>query len=331
MDQATLTLTARAFVSFGGLLPALALLAGCATLPPPATPSDADLVRATAVDEDGSSEPEPRPAPPAGELVPQDNPDILAAMRAWKDGQPAAIIRTSEFIQYPYGLTEAVVTCEPLRVCDVELEGGEEIQNVSIGDSSRWLVHPAFSGARESLTPHVMVKPTEYGIATNAVITTNRRTYYLALVSRAEGAAEYVRRVKFYYPHDLVEQANQAFRARAAQARRDRQATVARGPRLTPDQLSFAYEIIGGQGLPWRPVRVFDDGQHVYIQMPTTIQASEAPALLVHTRGDDSALVNYRVRLPYYVVDRLFETAVLIVGVGRHQDRVTIRRKTEGQ
>jgi len=48
-------------------------------------------------------------------------------------------------------------------------------------------------------------------------------------------------------------------------------------------------------------------------------------------RLDESALMNYRVRLPYYVVDRLFETALLIVGVGRQQDRVTIRRKAEDQ
>ena len=71
--------------------------------------------------------------------------------------------------------------------------------------------------------------------------------------------------------------------------------------------------------------------QHVYIQVPATLQASEAPALLVQSRGGESALVNYRVRLPYYVVDRLFDTAVLIVGVGRHQDRVTIQRKADGQ
>jgi type IV secretion system protein VirB9 len=46
----------------------------------------------------------------------------------------------------------------------------------------------------------------------------------------------------------------------------------------------------------------------------------------VQSRGGESALVNYRVRLPYYVVDRLFDAAVMIVGVGRQQDRVTIRR-----
>ena len=34
----------------------------------------------------------------------------------------------------------------------------------------------------------------------------------------------------------------------------------------------------------------------------------------MQTRLDVSAFVNYRVRLPYYVVDSLFETAILIVG-----------------
>ncbi|MCI0546386.1 MAG: TrbG/VirB9 family P-type conjugative transfer protein [Candidatus Rokubacteria bacterium] len=142
-----------------------------------------------------------------------------------------------------------------------------------------------------------MVKPAEYAIATNAIITTNRRTYYLGLVSKAKGDPGYVRRVKFYYPQDLVEQANGTFRAKAGVARRE-DATVARGPRLTPDRLSFGYEIVGGQGVAWRPVRVFDDGQHVYIQMPDTLQASEAPALLVQSRGGEAALVNYRVPRP---------------------------------
>ncbi|HKN47997.1 MAG TPA: P-type conjugative transfer protein TrbG [Candidatus Polarisedimenticolia bacterium] len=326
MDQAALSQTASGAAARAALGAILALLAGCASQAGPTGPLDDDLVRAMPVAE----KTEISPPPTAGELVPPDDRDVQAAMRAWKSGRSAPIIRTTEFIQYPYGLTEAIVTCEPLRVCDVELDVGEEIQNVSIGDSSRWLVHPAFSGARESLTPHVMIKPTEYGIVTNAIITTNRRTYYLGLVSKAKGDPGYVRRVKFYYPLDLVEQTNGTFRAKAALSRRAPDPTVARGPRLAPDRLAFGYEIVGGQGLPWRPLRVFDDGQHVYIQMPAALQASEAPALLVQSRGE-SALVNYRVRLPYYVVDRLFDTAVLIVGVGSKQDRVTIRRKADGQ
>ena len=325
MDQATVINAARRAAARAAMRSALAVLNGGAAQAAPPTPPDADLVRATPVSDIAKAQ----PTPSAGELVQPDDPEIQAAMRAWKSGQPAPIIRTTEFIQYPYGLTEAVVMCEPLRVCDVELDAGEEVQNVSIGDTSRWLVHPAFSGARETLTPHVMVKPSEYGIATNAIITTNRRTYYLGLVSKARNDPGYVRRVKFYYPLDLVEQANGTFRAKASSARREPDTTVARG--LAPERLSFGYEIVGGQGLAWRPVRVFDDGQHVYIQMPATLQASEAPALLVQSRGGEPTLVNYRVRLPYYVVDRLFDAAVLIVGVGRQQDRVTIRRKADGQ
>ena len=244
-------------------------------------------------------------------------------MRAWTAEGRAPIIRRDEFIQYPYGLTEAVVSCQPLRVCDIELEAGEEILQVSLGDGSRWLASPAFSGERESLTPHVLVKPTEVGIATNAVITTTRRTYYLGLVSRSD--ATQVRRVKFYYPQDLAEQANGVFRAKAAQRRQDQETTIARLRSPAVESLNFDYEV-SGDAVPWKPVRVFDDGAHVYIQMPPAMRVTEAPALLIRTRTGEGALVNYRLRRPYYVVDRLFETALLVMGVGAHQERVTIRR-----
>src|SRR2546425_13228630 len=96
-------------------------------------------------------------------------------------------------------------------------------------------------------------------------------------------------------------------------------------PYTTLFRSNFNYQI-DGDDVPWKPVRVFDDGTHVYIQMPQAMRVTEAPALLVQTRTGDAALVNYRLRQPYYVVDKLFETALLITGVGDHQDRVTIRR-----
>ena len=296
-------------------------LAGCASL----NQTDAipeDLARAVPVVEP-AGDIAPEPAPATGELIGPDDPDIQAAMKAWKANGQAPIIRKDEFVQYPYGLTEAVVTCQPLRVCDIELEAGEEILNVSLGDSNRWLASPAFSGDGEGLTPHVLVKPTELGIATNAVITTTRRTYYLGLVSRTDAA--HVRRVKFYYPQDLVQQANGIFRANAMQRQQDQRTTIARLPRFAPEALNFNYQI-EGDDVPWKPVRVFDDGTHVYIQMPQAMRVTDSPALLVQTRTGDAALVNYRLRQPYYVVDKLFETALLITGVGKHQERVTIRR-----
>jgi len=283
-----------------------------------------DLTEATRLEEPlGAAAPEPGPA--TGKLIDPNDAEIRAALKAWKDTGRAPIIRTDEFIQYPYGLTEAVLVCQPLRVCDIELEAGEEVMNVSLGDAGRWLANPAFSGDHDTPTPHVLVKPTEFGIATNAVITTTRRTYYLALVSPAKGGATPARRVKFYYPQDLVQQANGVFRAKAEERKREAQTTAAHLSRVALDSLNFDYQIDGAK-VPWRPVRVFDDGTRVYIQMPAAMRVTEAPALLVETRTGDIALVNYRLRQRYYIVDKLFETAVLVVGVGSHQDRVTIRR-----
>jgi type IV secretion system protein VirB9 len=41
-----------------------------------------------------------------------------------------------------------------------------------------------------------------------------------------------------------------------------------------------------------------------------------------------SELVNFRVDGSRYIVDRLFDKAILVVGVGKKQTRVTITRAT---
>ena len=53
------------------------------------------------------------------------------------------------------------------------------------------------------------------------------------------------------------------------------------------------------------------------------MKTSDAPALLIAAAGG-TQMANYRVQGNYYVVDRLFNQAVLVAGVGREQDRVTI-------
>ena len=70
-------------------------------------------------------------------------------------------------------------------------------------------------------------------------------------------------------------------------------------------------------------MRAFDDGMHVYIQMPPGMKTADAPALLI-AASSGNQMVNYRVRGNYYLVDRLFDNAVMVAGVGREQDRVTV-------
>src|SRR5260370_625813 len=85
MDQTALSRTARTTAARLTLVSALALLAGCADKAATPAASEADFVRATPTAESTS----PLPSPPAGELIQPDDPQVQAAMRAWKSGRPA--------------------------------------------------------------------------------------------------------------------------------------------------------------------------------------------------------------------------------------------------
>ncbi|MGH7857182.1 MAG: P-type conjugative transfer protein TrbG, partial [Candidatus Binatia bacterium] len=244
------------------------------------------------------------------------------AVKLYTETGEAPIIKGEGFLQYPYGESEPLITCLPLRACDVELEPGEEILNVALGDAERWIAQPAQSGGgKGASTPHLVIKPTDFNLMSNALIFTSRRTYHVALLSPPEGMtpAAYARRVRFYYPAELV----QRFARSLSAEERAKQLEVAKLPAVTAESLDFDYEV-SGESAAWRPVRAFDDGTHVYIQMPEAMRADEAPALLVST-SDGETLVNYRVKGRFYIVDKLFDEAHLVSGVGWNQDKVTIR------
>jgi len=77
---------------------------------------------------------------------------------------------------------------------------------------------------------------------------------------------------------------------------------------------------------------VYNDGSKTIIQMPSTMAQGEAPTLLVVRKDgglfsdDETVMVNYRVQGNRYIVDAVFDKAILIAGVGSGQDRVTIQK-----
>ncbi|MGO8404047.1 TrbG/VirB9 family P-type conjugative transfer protein, partial [Rhizobium ruizarguesonis] len=75
------------------------------------------------------------------------------------------------------------VVCSPLQVCDLELQGGEVVRDVLVGDTVRWKVEPATSGAAAGQAIHLSVKPSEPGLVTSMVVTTSRRTDHIQLKS----------------------------------------------------------------------------------------------------------------------------------------------------
>jgi type IV secretion system protein VirB9 len=240
-------------------------------------------------------------------------------------------------VVYMFGAGMPVLVCAPLRICVLELERGEHIQSQpQIGDSRRWEVTPISSGTGADETPELIVKAVEAGLDTDIVVPTDRRTYIVRLVS---DPIRYVSRVAFRYPADdrakwASFQAQQDATRRDAELASEQAAAAAEKEKdkkdgvveLAPnavDKLYFGYKIDGDPDLV--PQRVLDDGQRTYIFYPNNDRFRELPTLMIVVNGKDE-LVNFRVEGNKYVVDRLFDKAVLIVGVGKRQSRVTIVR-----
>lgn len=65
--------------------------------------------------------------------------------------------------------------------------------------------------------------------------------------------------------------------------------------------------------------------------MPRTMAQSEAPALLVLRslglfKKSESVMVNYRLQGCRYIVDGVFDKAILVIGSGSSQEKITITR-----
>jgi type IV secretion system protein TrbG len=194
------------------------------------------------------------------------------------------------------------VYTSPGRVTDIALEAGEDLRDISAPDTIRWVIGDTESGDGATRTTHIAVKPTRAGLQSNLTVYTSRRTYFLELTSTAE---TWMASVSWEYPTDRL--------LALKGVNRDREAAAPIADNVALEQLQFRYAISGDHP-SWRPERAFDDGRSVYIQFPAGIAQGEMPPLFVVGRQGESQLINYRVKAPYYIVDRLFGAAELRLG-----------------
>ncbi len=256
------------------------------------------------------------------------SPQIKQAMQRFQKTGEAPLIKTAQFLQFPYGHWQPIIECQPIRACDIALEEGEKINGIYLGDTERWLYEMGMSGEADRMQPHVIFKPKEYNISTNLIITTNRRSYYLGLISQKNSQ---VLQAKFYYPDDVQRSKLALENEQKRQNEWSAQNNIAEISVNHFEKLNFNYQIkttsFFSKTPHWKPQRVFDDGTHVYIQMPKNLHSLDAPALFLLKDDGKIELVNYRVQQQYYIVDQLFKRAVLVVDVGSHSERIELARQ----
>jgi type IV secretion system protein VirB9 len=250
--------------------------------------------------------------------------EAVRVSEKWRGESISPVAGADGRVVYNFGAGLPTVVCAPLRVCIVELQPGEKLEGEpQIGDSVRWNIAPALYGNGDQTTPIIVLKPQLAGLDTNLLITTDRRAYYLRLISKP---VDYVARVAFQYPLDQSPQkwqdqlAEQREKERQTKAHSDATAAM-----IAADKLNFEYKVTC-KSQELQPVRVFDDGSKTYIQMPGGMQNREAPVLLIIGNDGKGEMSNYRVKQQTYIVDRLFDRAQLILGAGKKAQKVEIAR-----
>jgi type IV secretion system protein TrbG len=248
----------------------------------------------------------------------------VAIGKKWQEGQDVKPFQGADgSINWPYlPGKQYPVMCAVLQVCDVALQPGENVNGLNVGDP-RYTVEPAVTGSGSSQVIHLILKPLDVGLDTTLVLTTDRRTYHFRLRSSRTQLMPFV---SFTYPETAMAKWD-AIKAHETQVRQEN--TIPQTGEYLGN-LNFNYSVDGSAR--WKPVRVYNDGRKTIIEMPSTMQQSEAPALLVVRKDGgmftdaETQMVNYRVQGDRYIVDTIFDKAILVSGVGSSQDKVTITR-----
>jgi type IV secretion system protein VirB9 len=180
----------------------------------------------------------------------------------------------------------------------IEFGPNERIENVAVGDSSKWQITP---NHRASM---LFVKPLAPRSRTNMTVVTDRRTYMFDLVAGDKWTTP-LYALKFSYPNDPPPEPV----GKPAQ-----QVVAAAAPAVAPaimtaDKLHFDWKTKGDGKL--LPARIFDDGQSVYLAWGRDMPL---PAILTVSEDHKEGPVNYRMSGEYIVISPIPSNLLLRYG-----------------
>ena len=249
----------------------------------------------------------------------------------------------------PFGTAAApIISCSPDKACAIQLEANEIVYEKVSGDTVRWQIVSGISGPKANI-PILFFKPTDVGtvadpIATNLIITTNRRTYEIRLQ-----AVRSVSRTRYGFTYGSQSFSTNNNTPLAAVVNKAVQETMltpiimteqtTTPNALTPQMqvpnnssnanntlnnwaLDHNYRVLGNTD--YRPIGVWNDGVHTYIQMPKNAltpsiysQPATGPQEILNIHGPINDI---------YSIDGLPGHIVLIGAVGKKVPHIDIYR-----
>ena len=179
----------------------------------------------------------------------------------------------------------------------VEFGPSEHIENVGLGDASRWLVVP---NKRANI---LFVKPALPTSHSNMTVATDRHSYNFELVATAAGACQRgltVYSLRFQYPAD-----EKTANAPAAQVKSETEQAEEK-PAPKPEPRNTAYTFTGARDNV--PLRVFDDGRRTYFRWADGVAT---PAVYAVASDKTEVLVSFTSQGDYLVADQIAPTYLL--------------------
>ncbi len=232
-----------------------------------------------------------------------------------KNGAEPFLAKNGKLI-YVHGASMPTILASPMQICDVELQAGEVVNEIIVGDTARWMVETGQVGN----IAHIFIKPVDAGLETSAVVTTNRRVYHLRLISNKKDYTPYVGfmyndEMRAYTQNKIEEKEKETYYASTRTDGEEAQAA-------NLEDLNFDYEVEGKAS--FKPERIYDDGRQTFIKLPKNVSSREMPVLLV-SKGRDTIIVNYRIKENAIVVDGVYDEIILVLGVGNDKEQVKIK------
>lgn len=157
----------------------------------------------------------------------------------------------------------------------IELDKGEEIINLSMGDRNAWFI--------ENLDNRLFLKPIQDDATTNMLLITNKRTYFFELhAEEVRGIRDpnIVFYVRFLYPYNDTEELSPSL-----ENQKDPEPDLSH-----PENYNFYYTISGHQDL--FPTKIFDDGEFTYIYFKN--KNVNMPTVYASGYRNRESIVNFR-------------------------------------